>query len=360
MRGIAAFPNETSPRFVEVEQPGPPSAGEVLCRTLELGICGTDREILRFAQPLVPEGRDFLILGHECLARVEEVGPDVTGLAAGDLVIPLVRRAAGETTLRPDMLAFGRYVERGIVRLDGLSVPWWKDRPEYLFHVDAEMAPYAVLAEPITCAEKAVNEALTLQRARLGPAAWSDPPPRVLVTGMGPIGFGALLVCHVLGWPVTVYGRGGSQSARARLAADFGGRYLEATPEALQLSDVERDGFDLVLECTGAEQVMVAATAALASRGIMAWLGSQRRPQPVALNLARMVRHGVLRNHLHLGVVNAAPGDFHDALADLDQVRREQPELLDRLITARVAPQDALWHFEHRQPQGIKTIVQYE
>ena len=35
-------------------------------------------------------------------------------------------------------------------------------------------------------------------------------------------------------------------------------------------------------------------------------------------------------------------------------------KLLDRLITARVPPQDALWHYEHRQPQGIKTVVEFD
>ena len=362
MRGIAAFPNQTSPRFVEVEEPEPPAAGEVLCRTLQLGICGTDREILQSAQPLTPEGCDYLILGHECLARVEQVGADVTGLSPGDLVVPIVRRSIGDDEpFRPDMLAFGRYVERGIVRLHGVSVPYWKDRPEHLFRINPAMAPYAVLAEPITCSEKAINEALLLQRARLGPQAWSETsPPRVLITGMGPIAFGALVVCRALKWPTTVYGRDNPTSSRATLVADFGARYLEASPTALQPADVEREGYDLVLECTGAEEVMLAAAEALASRGIMAWLGSQRRHQPTTLNLARMVRTGVVRNHIHLGVVNAAPGDFYDALADLEQLHQQAPELLDRLITDRVSVDEALWHYEHRRPQGIKAIVAFE
>src|SRR5205085_2079650 len=79
-----------------------------------------------------------------------------------------------------------------IVREHGFSQPLWLDRPEYLFPVPAEITDLAVLAEPLAVSEKGVNEALTLTRARLGADAWTiDKPPRVLITGMGPIAFTA-------------------------------------------------------------------------------------------------------------------------------------------------------------------------
>src|SRR5687768_17489981 len=92
MRGIAAFAELAEPRLVEVAEPGQLARGEVLCRTLQLGVCGTDREILLSRRPLAPDGQEFLLLGHECLARVEAVGADVDSLRAGDLVVPVVRR----------------------------------------------------------------------------------------------------------------------------------------------------------------------------------------------------------------------------------------------------------------------------
>ncbi|HEX5104060.1 MAG TPA: hypothetical protein VFV87_09635, partial [Pirellulaceae bacterium] len=63
MRAIAAHVGSTEPRIVELAEPHQPGPGEVLCRTLELGICGTDREILHSANPWMPEGDDFLVLG---------------------------------------------------------------------------------------------------------------------------------------------------------------------------------------------------------------------------------------------------------------------------------------------------------
>ena len=75
---------------------GRPEAGEgeVLVRTLRVGICGTDREILEGGDARVPEGEEFLILGHEALGRVEAVGRGVSGIREGQLVAPSVRRSS--------------------------------------------------------------------------------------------------------------------------------------------------------------------------------------------------------------------------------------------------------------------------
>jgi threonine dehydrogenase-like Zn-dependent dehydrogenase len=361
MRGIAAFPGTSQPRLVDVAEPRAPGAGEVLCRTLELGVCGTDREILLSEKPWLPPGEVFLILGHECLARVEQVGADVSEFSSGDLVVPAVRRPHAGQTRRLDLLPFGSFTERGIVQEHGFSVPWFLDRPEHLYRVLPEIADVAVLTEPLAVAEKGANEALSLQQARLGPGVWQEQPPRVLVTGQGPIGFAALLACAARGWDVTLAGRDDEETFRSQLAGRLGARYLPFTQQALPAgSEIEATGFDLVLECTGSDELALQAAAALRSCGVMAWLGSSREPEPRRHNVEALMRDGLLRNHLFIGCVNAAPRDFHDALAHLTYWRARNPQALNELITARVPQQEALWHYEHRQRQGIKTVVELE
>src|SRR2546421_11744589 len=92
MRGVASFVGSTAARFVDLPEPAEPAGGQVLCRTLEMGICGTDRDILASGQPWTAPQSEFLVLGHEGLARVEAVGPGVLNLRPGGLVVPLVRR----------------------------------------------------------------------------------------------------------------------------------------------------------------------------------------------------------------------------------------------------------------------------
>lgn len=360
MFAIAAQFGSTVPVIVDAPEPSPPGPGQVLCRTLELGVCGTDREILLSAHPAVPDGAQHLILGHECLARIEEVGPEVQDYSVGDLVVPAVRRASGKFPHRVDMLAFGCFVERGIWHEHGFSAPWWLDRPEHLFRVDPAIRRVAVLAEPLAVAEKGINEATVVQRARLGDQAWTDPPPRVLVTGLGPIGFAAVIACRCRNWPVAMFGRDPDSSYRAQLAVSFGATYLPASALSLDPPDVERYGFDLILECTGSDEVMLRSARSLASRGVLVWLGSTRQPEAKSLNVEQLMRDAILRNHIHLGTVNSAPRDFVEALKHLGRLWKSQPDELESLITARVAPPDSLWHYEHRQPQGIKTVLEYD
>jgi threonine dehydrogenase-like Zn-dependent dehydrogenase len=358
MFAIAAHPGSTSPTLADISDPREPGPGEVLCRTLQVGVCGTDREILHSAEPVTPPDAPFLVLGHECLARIEAVGPGVTSLAVGDLVTPLVRRAnQPSSNIRVDMLAFGEFVERGIYLEHGFSSPWWLDRPEYLLPVPADVADVAILTEPLSVVEKGVNEALAIQQARLSPNTWAAEPPRVLVTGLGPIGFAGLLACVARGWPVTVYGRDEESSFRAQLVQELGGSYSSAALSTA--TDLERDGYDLVLECTGSDELMVAAAAVMRSRAVMAWLGSERLPKAKSLKVGAMMRDGLIRNQVFVGCVNSAPRDFHDALAHLALLKSRVPDALAKLMTERVSPHESLWHYTNRRPQGIKVVLEY-
>jgi threonine dehydrogenase-like Zn-dependent dehydrogenase len=154
-------------------------------------------------------------------------------------------------------------------------------------------------------------------------------------------------------------GRDEPESFRARLVVRLGGSYQELDQAAPQPYDIERDGYDLLVECTGSDAVMLAAAGLVRSCGVIVWLGSNRVPQPQALNVQRLMREGLLRNHIFLGCVNAAPRDFHDALAHLAQLADSRRGELFALVTTRVRPEESLWHFEHKQPQGIKTVLVY-
>ena len=76
----------------EIELEGP-KAGEVLLRNVATGVCHTDAFTLSGEDP---EGIFPAVLGHEGGAIVEEVGEGVSGLKAGDQVIPLYTPECGE------------------------------------------------------------------------------------------------------------------------------------------------------------------------------------------------------------------------------------------------------------------------
>jgi threonine dehydrogenase-like Zn-dependent dehydrogenase len=85
MKAVAVFPADR--RFDVIDHPEPSLASptEVKLRMLDVGICGTDKEIVSFEYGTPPAGSPYLIIGHESLGQVVEIGTQVTRVKPGDL-----------------------------------------------------------------------------------------------------------------------------------------------------------------------------------------------------------------------------------------------------------------------------------
>src|SRR5215472_14536896 len=120
MQAIAVFPNAREVKLIEIPSPEISQPSEVKVRVLEVGICGTDREICAFHYGTPPDGAEYLILGHEALGQVVAVGSAVRDLTPGDLVVPTVRRPCRHPECEPcranrsDFCDTGDFSERGI------------------------------------------------------------------------------------------------------------------------------------------------------------------------------------------------------------------------------------------------------
>jgi threonine dehydrogenase-like Zn-dependent dehydrogenase len=143
MRALTVAPGiADSARLEDVADP-PPSDGAVLVRTLALGVCGTDREIVSGAYGWAPPGERRLVIGHESLGSVEEA-PAGCGVEAGDHVVGIVRRpdpvpcpacAVDEW----DMCRNGRYTERGIKERHGYGAEFFRVEPDFVVKVDSAL-----------------------------------------------------------------------------------------------------------------------------------------------------------------------------------------------------------------------------
>src|SRR4029077_9232033 len=122
MKAVAVFPDRKQISLVTHEQPsiaGPTQAPTLAkLRMLEVGICGTDREICRFDYGIPPDGQDHLVIGHESLGEVVEVGAGVSRVKPGDLVVTMVRRPCAQPGCaacrqgRQDFCYTGEFTER--------------------------------------------------------------------------------------------------------------------------------------------------------------------------------------------------------------------------------------------------------
>ena len=121
MKAVAVIPGQAnSIHLAELPKPSVheiPNGRGVLVQVLRVGVDGTDKEINAAEYGMAPPGDDFLVIGHECLGRVLEVGPAVSEFAPGDYVVPTVRRPGGsfyDQIGQYDMTSEDTYFERGI------------------------------------------------------------------------------------------------------------------------------------------------------------------------------------------------------------------------------------------------------
>jgi len=92
MRAIAVTPAEKKIAIIDLPEPAISSPTDVKLRMIEAGVCGTDKEICAFEYGTPPPGSSDLVIGHESLGEVIEIGSHVTRVKLGDLVVPMVRR----------------------------------------------------------------------------------------------------------------------------------------------------------------------------------------------------------------------------------------------------------------------------
>jgi threonine dehydrogenase-like Zn-dependent dehydrogenase len=347
MRALTVSPGiADSARIDDVPEP-PLSDGSVLARTLALGVCGTDREILSGAYGSAPPGEQRLVLGHESLGRVE-AAPDGCGFAPGDLVVGIVRRpdpepciacAAGEW----DMCRNGRYTERGIKERHGYAAERFRIEPQFAIKIDPSLGILGVLLEPASILAKAWDHTDGIgRRAR----AWA--PRTLLVTGAGPIGLLAALMGAQRGLTVHVLDRnvGGRKE---ELVRDLGGTYHS------DAGALDRLAPDVLMECTGAPSVIRACLGSTAAAGIICLAGVTQPGKVLDVDIGRLNRKMVLDNDCVFGSVNANRRHYEiaaQALASADK------SWLRRLITRRVPLERWSEALEHR-PGDIKVIIDF-
>jgi glucose 1-dehydrogenase len=325
-----------------------PTDGSVHVRTMVLGVCVTDREIMSGEYGAAPPGETRLILGHESLGRVE-TAPTTSGFSPGDLVVGIVRRpdpvpcgacAAGEW----DMCRNGLYTERGIKERHGYGAERFRIEPEFAVRIDPALGLLGVLLEPASILAKAWDHV-----ERIGCRSKSWQPRRLLVTGAGPIGLLAALMGAERKLEVHVFDRHWSGRKPALIDALGGKRYLDLNVA------LEHSRPDVVMECTGAEAVIEGLLGRTAPGGIVCLLGVSAPGRKVNADIGAINRATVLDNDVVFGSVNANRDHYQSAAQALMSADRDW---LGSLITRRVALESWSEALQHREGD-IKAVIEF-
>jgi glucose 1-dehydrogenase len=335
MRAVAVRPGKKHsvhmselpmPRLEEV-----PGGRGVLVKVLRIGVDATDREINDALYGNAPPGYDFLVLGHESFGRVEAVGPKVTNVKSGDYVTCTVRRP-GKSIFdqigRSDITSEETYYERGINLLHGFLTEYYVDDCEFIVRMPVGLKHLHVLAEPMSCAAKAVQQAYEAQR-RL--QVWE--PKLAFVTGAGQIGLLATLILRLRGLQVYTIARTPQPCHKAEIAEGFGATYVSTRETPLKELARRVGKPDLMIEATGSSAVAFEAMEVIGHNGVVVWTSITGGQRAIEFPSDHINLSWVLGNKLLVGSVNANFRHFEMGIADLALGEMTYPGVIEKILT---------------------------
>ncbi len=325
-------------RLVYEDRPVPQceQSDDVLVKIEACGICGTDLNVL--AVPPAHKATPNIIIGHEGIGVVEEVGSGVANLKPGDRVVIAPRITCGQC----------RYCRRGLdnqctnyrtvgTTIDGAFAPYLLSSEPALFRIsDAVPRDDGIFFEPLSCVVGAVAHV---------PMQAGD---NVMIIGSGPMGLLFAQMYRILGAGRVIVAD--ISPNRLKFAQEIG---VEETlnpkeidlPEAVQ--KVTGVGADIVVDAVG-NQINTAIK--LARRGGHVILFGLRPHDNPGVNQYTITRYDLT---LHGAFVGLKP--FEQTIQLLES-RRIHPSAL---ITHRVPLSELAQGVElMRSGQGMKVIVE--
>lgn len=252
----------------DVAEPALAGEHDVKVAVLACGICGTDLHILS-DPPGLPADLG-VVLGHEFVGEVTDIGTQVTNVAVGDRVVvrPIITCGtcrhclSGAPNHCTDMQLLGVYENGGLAEF--VVVP----DVACVQIQDSIPIEIAAMTEPLACVLNAVGKAALV------------PGERVVILGAGAIGLLFLATLRAAGAGAVVVVE--PSEWRARVAKDMGATETldpKALDVAAELENLIPGGADVVIDAVGSQLSVALSLAARRGRIILFGLNSHARAE---------------------------------------------------------------------------------
>jgi threonine dehydrogenase-like Zn-dependent dehydrogenase len=359
----------------DLSKPEIKQSDEILIKVKQAGVDGTDLNMVRHNLQDPAEGQDKIVMGHEMVGVVEAVGDGVKTLAVGDTVVLTVRRGCGicQPCLhnQSDMCMTGLYTERGIHKKDGFFTEYVVDEEQYAIKVPAGLAEMAVFTEPLSIAEKGVEQ-IRLIQSRM-PWACEHPDhsfdsqdwgkcKTALVVGAGPLGILAAALLRLADIFTYVVDIVSEDSPKVHLVKHMGANYIDGRnkmpKELVDFCCTPTGNLDIVFEASGAAVTAVELINYMSRSSIYVMTGIPRQEIVTQLDAAQLVRQIVRNNQVIVGSVNSNRSHFEMALKHIPQINARFGGMLAEMITHRFGLADYGQIFNLSDPNHIKTVIE--
>ena len=247
-------------------EPGP---DEVLLKVHDCGICGSDLHAVQHGFGLTPN----CVMGHEFCGEVAELGPKVSGFAAGERVtaLPFYSCDTCHNCRRGQPFHCVKLRPVGLGSQPGA----------YAEYVVCHSKTLLKLPDHLTSRQGALVEPLAvglhgIYRSRLGPGS------SCIVMGAGPIGLATLLWCKAKGAETVVVSE--LAARRYELAQKLGASAVVNPREynpAAKLKELTAAEPDVVFECIGVKSTLHEAIGFSAICGQVVVLGVCMEPDQI-------------------------------------------------------------------------------
>jgi threonine dehydrogenase-like Zn-dependent dehydrogenase len=332
----AVLVDEGTLAITERPRPRVRRSGDVLIDVEACGICGTDLHIL--SRPSGHPCRLGVVLGHEFVGVVAEVGTEVRSLRPGDRVVVEPNVACGSC----------RWCHRGLVShcehftthgifIDGGLAPQVAVTARACHRIAHSVpAHLAALAEPLSC---------VVNGTRL---AAIQPGETVVVVGAGPIG---LLFCALLDLAGATVVAIEPLALRRSLALTMGA-VAALDPEADDLCGRVLDitsgfGADATIDAVGSQMAVCLDLVRKGGRVVLFGLDTQAR--------AQICQSRITRDEIQVLGAYVGRNVFPSAVRLLEQGRLD----LEPMVTHRVHLEQLPWALDRlRAGKAAKVVVE--
>ncbi|MDR3644691.1 MAG: alcohol dehydrogenase catalytic domain-containing protein [Clostridia bacterium] len=255
-------------KFFEAEKPTV-RPGDVLCRVVNAGICGTDLSIFSGDMNLVREGiiKYPVRIGHEWSGIVEEIGSAVTKFKPGDKVVSDTAVTCGvcEHCLK------GEYEQCEDWRAIGTIKCWNGSFAEYILIPDRHLFK---IPDGVRMDDAALTEPMTIALSGIK-AAKVKKGDSVLVIGTGAIGLSAVALAKYYGASTVIVS--GRKPFKLDVAKKVGADVtVNSTQEDLVegvMKATDGKGVDVIVETSGDEKLLNQCVAAAKQHGMINLIG---------------------------------------------------------------------------------------
>lgn len=253
---------------IETRDVTPPKADELQIKVAAGGICGSDLHYYNHGGFGPVRLKEPMILGHEVSGVVTEIGTEVEGFAAGDLVAVSPSRPCYQC----NFCQSGQHNHCLGMRFYGSAMPMPHIQGAFRETINANAAQ-CVIANGLSGAQAAMAEPLSVVLHATHQAG-ELLGKRVLITGCGPIGILAILTARragaaqIIATDIAEYALGLAKQCGADEVIN-----VADEPEVLGQYSVDKGYFDVLFECSGAPSALAGGIAALRPRGVIVQLG---------------------------------------------------------------------------------------